>query len=625
MNRQSPRAYKLKKEELANFVNALKAEGEVIGPKSNGVEIAYLPVEDGSEIDLSRIPLDSPKNYVFPITEIILEIEGNKIKAPMEYKKRVMFGIRPCDVAAFRCLRAFFEDYAKEGKISDPLVMSKFEGLTVVAYNCPEPKEHCFCTAMGTGPVATSDFDLALSDLGDSYLVESGSLKGEEILRKLSLPAASIEDMETKLGVKRRCIEKMKNAQFNVEGIENTVLKRVDAVAEKYGKKCIACGGCNFFCPTCSCFNVTDIADGKIVRREQFWDSCLYRGFTWLAGGVFERASIGSRMKQRILRKLLYTKEHFNAYSCTGCGRCSEVCPSSIYMEDMISDILAREEMAENPYIPNLATIVNIKDQTSDIKSFTIEFDDPKKKDWTFKPGQFVEVSAFGHGEVPLSISSSPTLRGHFDVTIRNSGKVTAAIHKMKVGDKVGVRGPYGNCWPYEKMKGKDVTIIAGGIGLAAVSNVLRYILDNRLDYKKVQLLYGAVTPEALVFTREYEKWKQAGIDVHVTVDRRTGNWNGNVGLVTCLFNDQPVSGLEKVKIPENALLIVCGPPIMIDFCCQDLVKVGFKPDNIFISLEGHMKCGIGKCGHCNIGSKYVCKDGPVFTYAEKKSLERHQ
>ena len=264
----------------------------------------------------------------------------------------------------------------------------------------------------------------------------------------------------------------------------------------------------------------------------------------------------------------------------------------------MISDILAREEMAENPYIPNLATIVNIKDQTSDIKSFTIEFDDPKKKDWTFKPGQFVEVSAFGHGEVPLSISSSPTLRGHFDVTIRNSGKVTAAIHKMKVGDKVGVRGPYGNCWPYEKMKGKDVTIIAGGIGLAAVSNVLRYILDNRLDYKKVQLLYGAVTPEALVFTREYEKWKQAGIDVHVTVDRRTGNWNGNVGLVTCLFNDQPVSGLEKVKIPENALLIVCGPPIMIDFCCQDLVKVGFKPDNIFISLEGHMKCGIGKCGH---------------------------
>src|SRR4030042_5380088 len=209
MNRQNPRAYKLKKEELANFVNALKAEGEVIGPKSNGVEIAYLPVEDGSEIDLWRIPLDSPKNYVFPITEIILEIEGKKIKAPMEYTKRVMFGIRPCDVAAFRCLRAFFEDYAKEGKISDPLVMSKFEGLTVVAYNCPDPKEHCFCSAMNAGPVATANFDIALSDLGNSYLVESGSVKGEEILKKLVLKPATIEDVDKKIEVKRRCIEKM--------------------------------------------------------------------------------------------------------------------------------------------------------------------------------------------------------------------------------------------------------------------------------------------------------------------------------------------------------------------------------------------------------------------------------
>jgi sulfite reductase subunit B len=620
MNRQNPQAYKLKKEDLPRFVNALQAEGEVVGPKSNGVEIAYLPIQDGSEIVLSTIPLDSPKNYVFPITEIVLEVEANKIRDPIKSKKRVLFGIRPCDIAALRCLRAFFEDYAKEGKISDPLVMSKLQGLTIVAYNCPEPKEHCFCSAMGTGPVAMTYFDISISDLGNSYLVEPGSLKGEEILRKLPFETASFDDIERKAEVRRSCTQKM-NANFSVRGVENIVLKKVDEVAEKYGKKCIACGGCNFFCPTCSCFNVTDVVDGGVIRREQFWDSCLYRGFTWLAGGVFERSSIGSRMKQRILRKLLYTKEHFNAYSCTGCGRCSQVCPSYIYMEDMIGDILSREENAENPYIPNLATIVNVKDQTKDIKSFTVEFDDSKFREWNFKPGQFVEISAFGHGEVPLSISSSPTLKGHFDVTIRNSGKVTAAIHNMKIGDKVGVRGPYGNWWPYEKMRGKNVTVIAGGIGLAAVSNVLRYILANRLDYKKVQLLYGAVTQDALVFTDEFQKWKQAGVDLHVTVDRRTGEWSGNVGLVTNLFNDQPATGLQKVKIPDDALLIVCGPPIMIEFCCQDLIKSGFKPENIYISLEGHMKCGIGKCGHCNIGKKYVCKDGPVFTYAEKQTF----
>lgn len=281
--------------------------------------------------------------------------------------------------------------------------------------------------------------------------------------------------------------------------------------------------------------------------------------------------------------------------------------------------------MAKNPYVPDLATIVNIKDQTGHIRSFTIEFDDDKFKDWSFKPGQFVEVSAFGLGEVPLSISSSPTVKGHFGVTVRNSGKVTAAIHKMKIGDKVGVRGPYGNSWPFEKMRGNNVAIIAGGIGLAGVSNVLRYIIANRIDYKGVQLLYGANVPNALIFIDEYNEWKQAGVDMHITVDRREGDWSGNVGLVTSLFNDQPATGSEKVRISPDASVMVCGPPIMIDFCCRDLVKAGFAPENIYLSLEGHMKCGIGKCGHCNIGSKYVCKDGPVFTYAEKKTFEQYQ
>lgn len=279
--------------------------------------------------------------------------------------------------------------------------------------------------------------------------------------------------------------------------------------------------------------------------------------------------------------------------------------------------------MAENPYVPHMATITNIEDLTSDIKSFTIEFDDTRlRESWTFKPGQFVEISAFGHGEVPISISSSPTLKGQIELAIRNSGTVTAAFHKMKKGDKVGIRGPYGNWWPYKKAKGKNVTIVSGGIGLAAVSNILKYMIDNRSDYKKIQLLYGAVVPSALVFIDEYEKWSQGGADVHITVDRRAGDWTGNVGIVTWLFNDQAAPELEKVKIPKDATMIVCGPPVMIHFCCLDLAKAGFKPENIYLSLEGHMKCGIGKCGHCNIGPKYVCRDGPIFTYAEKRALE---
>ena len=223
MEQKCQHAHILEKEDFSKFVNALKAEGELIAPTSDGL---YLPVDNASEIDLSKIPLDSPKNYVFPITETVLEVEGNKITPTVESKKRVLFGIMPCDIAAFRCLKNFFEDYYEGDKLPDPYCMSTMNKLTIVAYNCPEPKEHCFCAAMGTGPVAESGFDLALTDLGDVYLVEPGNAKGEEIIQKLSLPPASFEDMERKEEVKAQCIEKM-DVKFNVQGIEKIIHQKV--------------------------------------------------------------------------------------------------------------------------------------------------------------------------------------------------------------------------------------------------------------------------------------------------------------------------------------------------------------------------------------------------------------
>ena len=282
--------------------------------------------------------------------------------------------------------------------------------------------------------------------------------------------------------------------------------------------------------------------------------------------------------------------------------------------------------MSTNPYIPHLATIKEVKELTDDTKNLRIAFDDRKiRKSWTFKPGQFVEVSAFGFGEVPISIASSPTLQGCFELAIRNSGRVTSAFHSMEAGDKIGVRGPYGNWWPYDRLLGKDVTVIAGGIGLAACSNVLRYLIDKRSDYGELQLLYGAVIPDRLVFTDEYEKWREAGVDVNITVDQRVGDWKGNVGLVTQLFNEQLAPELEKVEIPSNAAVFVCGPAVMIHFCCLDLVKLGFNTEKIYVSLEGHMKCGVGKCGHCNIGPKYVCRDGPIFSHAQVEEIEGYK
>jgi len=336
---ESKHAHILEKGNLPQFIEALKAKGEVIAPKYCGLDLLYLPIEKASEIDLSKIPLDTPKTYVFPITEKVLEVKGTDIMSTIKSKKLVLFGIRPCDVAALRCFREFFSDYSKEEKFVDPYVMDKMEKLITVAYNCPEPNEHCFCVAMGTGPTVTSGFDLALTDLGDSYLVEVGNDKGEEIVQKLGLPAASFEDLAKKDEISKSCTQKM-NIDFKISGIEKVIDKKINAVAESYGEKCIACGGCNFFCPTCSCFNVSDSVEETSIVRERFWDSCLLRGFTWLAGAGFERETLESRMKQRLMHKLVYTKEQYGLYSCTGCGRCSHVCPSYIFMENMIKDLL---------------------------------------------------------------------------------------------------------------------------------------------------------------------------------------------------------------------------------------------------------------------------------------------
>ena len=331
--------YVMKKELFADFVEALKGEGIVVAPKSVGKDLLYMPIEDASEVDFSRIPLDDPKMYVFPITETIFTLEDEKVVPLLKSTKLVLLGMRPCDVAAFQCLKRFFGDYVEENGIRDPYVMDKMDDLTIVAFNCSHPKEHCFCSAMGTGPVATSGFDLSLTDLGDNYLVETRSERGEKIIQKLFLPTASFEEMVEREEIRKRCETEM-NVDFNAEGIEKKIEQTVNAVAEKYAEKCIVCGGCNFYCPTCSCYNMSDIDRGTAVERIRFWDSCMLRGFTWLAGGTFERDAIGARMKQRLMHKLSYTVEHYGMLSCTGCGRCSQVCPSYIFMEDMVRDIL---------------------------------------------------------------------------------------------------------------------------------------------------------------------------------------------------------------------------------------------------------------------------------------------
>lgn len=261
-----------------------------------------------------------------------------------------------------------------------------------------------------------------------------------------------------------------------------------------------------------------------------------------------------------------------------------------------------------DPMAPTLCRIERIHNDTYD--TFTLEIipDDPKKG-FAFAAGQFNMLYVFGVGEVPISISGDPTKPSVLIHTIRSVGSVTAALRKLKQGDTVGVRGPFGKPWPVSAGIGKDVVLITGGIGLAPLRPVLYEMSAHRAQYQQIVLLYGARTPDDILYRKEVEKWRgRLDLDVHVTVDRATPDWHGDVGVVTTLI---PKATFNS----ENAIAMICGPEIMMRFTVIGLQKVGMKPEQIYLSMERGMKCGIGLCGHCQHGASFICKDGPVYRY----------
>lgn len=233
----------------------------------------------------------------------------------------------------------------------------------------------------------------------------------------------------------------------------------------------------------------------------------------------------------------------------------------------------------------------------------------------TFRPGQFNMLYVFGVGEVPISISGDPHDKNQLIHTTRKVGAVTAVMNELKKGDVVGVRGPYGSWWPVEEQRGRDIVFIAGGIGLAPLRPALYHVIANRSHYGRVVLLYGTRTPEDLLYKKELQKWRaQLDLEIHVTVDRATGKWRGNVGVVPTLVAKAPFDS-------SDATALVCGPEIMMRYTVQALNRRGLPEHQIYISMERNMKCGIGLCGHCQFGPEFICKDGPVLRYDRMANL----
>ena len=266
-------------------------------------------------------------------------------------------------------------------------------------------------------------------------------------------------------------------------------------------------------------------------------------------------------------------------------------------------------------YLPVPATITRIEKETSRSKLFEIQLDSGKPLGHV--PGQFVEVSILGVGEAPISVSSSPTKEDGFELCVRAVGNVTNALHNMKVGDKIGIRGPFGKGFDIEFLKGKDLLFVGGGLGVVPLRSLINYVLDKREDFGQVTILYGCKEPCELLFSVEVAQWKRRrDVKYHVTVDKCPDGecWEGNIGVITTLIPDVHFN-------VEKTYAIVVGPPVMYKFVVSSLKEKGVPDDHIILSLERHMKCGVGKCGHCQINKVYVCQDGPVFNYADLKDL----
>jgi NAD(P)H-flavin reductase/NAD-dependent dihydropyrimidine dehydrogenase PreA subunit len=631
----------ISKEDFAKFVNSLikNKSLNVIGVKSKGTKFAFGQLDSASELRLDYdVTLLPPKKYFFPQRETLVTYNvanGFSAKDTADLKSTVIIGVHPYDIVALLHMDEVF----RETK-SDPYYFEKRKSSIIIGVNIQNMSKWCFAPQMGCATIEYG-YDLMLTDLGNRYAINVGSQKGEELLEKYAKNVTDALARDNQLvGQKKREILNMSQQKFDFESelIPELLSKSYGESVfwEKHSETCLACGSCVLVCPTCYCFDVRDNPDLSLEQGERIrtWDGCLLEDFAKIASGENFRPTRPTRYRHRYFKKGKYLFDRFGFVSCVGCGRCSSNClpdianPVSLFNDmyresrDMGVQITPPAEPEINiqteghiDFVPKLATIVKKVPMTANETFFEIKLDDGSSIN--HKPGQFVEVSVFGVGEAPISLSSSPTKKDTFELCVRKIGNVTSKLHTLNAGDKVGVRGPFGNGFDAEFLKGKDLLFVAGGLGIAPLRSLFNYVLDNRKDYGRVILLYGCKEPRELLFGDELIALnKRDDVEFKPTVNWCPENeiWSGNIGVITTLI---PQVNFD----PETTYAIVVGPPIMYKFVISDLKGRHVPDDHIIISLERRMKCGVGKCGHCQINQIYVCKDGPVFNYSKIKGI----
>ncbi len=636
------RQWFLARTDLASLVDGIRATGRrLIGPTVREGAIVYddihsaadLPAGWRDEQSAGRYRLErrtddrvfgytvgptSWKRFTFPANLPIATAHrtatfGFDQPVP-EVTPMAFLGVRACELAALNVQDRVFLG----GQFTDEDFRARRAAAFIVSVQCTTSSSTCFCTSMGTGPEVHGGYDILLTEIDEGFVVQAGSPEGAAIVAKLPTrkpthaeAGAAVDNVEA---VRTRIGEPMP-----IPGIDARLKLQLDNPRwGQIAERCVECGNCTMVCPTCFCTSVIEKSDmdGKVATTERQWDSCFDVAFAKIAGGDF-RARPRDRYRQWLTHKFSTWMDQFGSMGCVGCGRCVAWCPVGIDVREELMIIappiapvvrpVAVEPVAASPGNFSVARLASVRSETEDTTTLTLTDLDPAFLQG--RPGQFVMVALPAFPAVPISISRFRS--NGIDLTIRAVGPTSTALVNLHPGVKVGIRGPLGTFWPIEDAYGRHAVVVAGGVGLSPLHGLVDALVANRDRFESISLFYGTRTPEDQLFRDDLAAWSVSkAIDVAVTVDRAGPEWKGRVGVVTTLF-DKMSWDCSKVTA------FVVGPERMMQASVQGLLSKGVPSDRILISMERHMECGIGLCGHCQMAGRFVCKDGPVFRLHE--------
>ncbi len=633
----------ISKEDLNGFVDALiqTETYDIQGVQAKGDKFIFAPLESSTNLRLDYdVTILPPKKYFLPQYENMMDYQLKKefsVKPNIQEKSRILIGVHPYDIIALEQTDKVYLDEQK-----DDFYEKRRKNTIIIGVDIQTVSEYSFAGSMGTHYV-DSGFDLMLTNIGKKYLIAIGTQKGEDLIKKYA-KTNDANDTEIKEIIKVRA-NILNSYKKHVQTADLhawsslLVANYENSIWQERSTKCMECSSCTMVCPTCFCYDVRDDVSLNLKKgsRVRTWDGCLLKDFTKVGSGEVFRDDLKDRYRHRFFRKGNYLNERYGFIACVGCGRCAIACLPGIASPcDVINElshfggegqkdqffIKQKTKIAEKGtiHIPRKAVIKEIKKLTESETLFQLESED--KKPLGHKPGQFVELSIFGVGEAPFGISSPPGNEITFDVVVRKVGNLTSKLFEMKKGDFVGIRGPLGNGFDVKQFEGKHIIFVSGGTGMIPMRSLIEYCLDpkNREKFGYIKILYGAKRPSDVLFQDRISNWEKcSSVTCKLTVDTcQDGEcWVGSVGLITTLF---PKLNIERID-PKNTIAVVIGPPVMFKFVIKCLQTIGISNDNILVSLERRMKCGVGKCGHCQINGVYCCKEGPVFNYADIMKL----